>query len=53
VSCDHCVTDLSNGWSEPSAGACYRVIPFNLDGVAGTASAPAGTGDRCKPIGER
>ena len=50
VSCDQCVTDLSNGWAEPSAGACYRVVPFNLGGVAGPASAPAGAGDGCEPI---
>ena len=42
--CDRCVTDQSNGWAvAPNAG--YRVIPYNLDGVAGPASRPVGSGD--------
>jgi hypothetical protein len=43
VPCNRCVTDLSNGWTEPAGGGCYRVIPYNLDRIAGPASRPAGT----------
>lgn len=40
IVCDHCVTDLSNGWPTTGQGGWYRVIPYNLDGVAGPASHP-------------
>lgn len=45
--CDHCVTDASGGWHDPDSAApgCYRVLGYNLDGVAGPASVPAG---RCE-----
>jgi hypothetical protein len=43
--CDHCTTDAAGGWQDPSHQAgCYRVIGYNLDGLAGPASAPAGSG---------
>lgn len=41
--CRRCVTDRSNGWVDPAAGpvnAWYRVVPYNLDGKPGRASAP-------------
>jgi hypothetical protein len=43
--CDYCTTDAAGGWQDPSHQAgCYRVIGYNLDGLAGPASAPAGSG---------
>lgn len=43
--CERCTTDNDDGWQDPSHRAgCYRVIPYNLAGVAGPASAAAGTG---------
>jgi hypothetical protein len=42
--CRRCATDSDDGFSDPTAGpvrAWYRVIPYNLDGRAGAASAPA------------
>lgn len=43
--CEHCTTDASGGWqdTDPHAERCYRVIGYNLDGVAGAPSAPAGS----------
>ena len=38
--CDRCVTDLSNGWPQTTRSGWYRVIPYNLGGVPGPASAP-------------
>jgi len=41
--CNRCVTDLSPGYTDASstATACwYRVVPYNLDGRAGTPSEP-------------
>lgn len=41
--CRRCATDLDDGWVDLSPGAresWYRVIPFNLGGRAGPASAP-------------
>ena len=38
--CNHCVTDMSNGWPQTTRGGWYRVIPYNLDGVTGPASRP-------------
>jgi mannan endo-1,4-beta-mannosidase len=50
--CLHCTTDAANGWKDPTAHAgCYRVVGDNLDGVAGPASAAAGTG--CRRVGPR
>lgn len=43
MACDGCTTDAAGGWQAPSPG-CFRVVGINLDGVAGPASAPAGTG---------
>jgi mannan endo-1,4-beta-mannosidase len=37
--CRRCVTDLSDGWPLPGPG-WFRMIPYNLDGRAGPASAP-------------
>jgi hypothetical protein len=40
--CKRCVTDLDNGFLDPSRASktsWYRVIPYNLDGRAGRASA--------------
>jgi hypothetical protein len=43
--CDRCTTDSSGGWRDPVGGpGCYRVTGYNLDGIAGLASSPAGTG---------
>jgi hypothetical protein len=43
--CSRCVTDASGEWTDSVApAACYRVIPYNLDGVPGPASNPAGVG---------
>jgi hypothetical protein len=42
--CRRCVTDSSDGWVDPAASpanAWYRVVPYNLDGKPGRASAPA------------
>lgn len=42
--CRRCVTDLADGWTDPTAGAArawYRVVPYNLDGKPGPASKPA------------
>jgi mannan endo-1,4-beta-mannosidase len=44
VACRRCATDAGDGYLDTqaaAAGASYRVIPYNLDGKAGTASAPA------------
>jgi mannan endo-1,4-beta-mannosidase len=41
--CRRCVTDVDDGYADVSSearGSWYRVIPFNLDGKAGRASAP-------------
>lgn len=41
--CRRCVTDLADGWADPTASAVrgwYRVVPYNLDGKAGPASNP-------------
>ena len=39
--CKRCATDLSDGYTEmPPSGSWYRVIPYNIDGKAGPASAP-------------
>jgi hypothetical protein len=41
--CRRCVTDLSDGWTDPAASpvnAWYRVVPYNLDGKPGPPSAP-------------
>jgi mannan endo-1,4-beta-mannosidase len=41
--CRRCATDRSDGWVDPTAGpvrAWYRVVPYNLDGKAGSASKP-------------
>jgi len=41
--CNHCVTDSSDGWADPSASpvrSWYRVVPYSLDGRAGPASSP-------------
>ena len=41
--CRRCVTDLDDGWADPTASPIrgwYRVIPYNLDGRAGPASKP-------------
>jgi mannan endo-1,4-beta-mannosidase len=39
--CRRCVTDLSDGYADPaSSGSWYRVIPYNIDGKPGPASAP-------------
>ncbi len=43
VICDKCATDMSTPWSYPTtpAGALwYRVIPYNLSGVAGKPTSP-------------
>jgi hypothetical protein len=43
--CSHCVTDATGEWTDSAAPAgCYRVIPYNLDGVPGPASNTAGGG---------
>jgi len=43
--CRRCSTDNDDGWrSGSSHPACYRVIAYNLGGVAGPPSAAAGTG---------
>jgi hypothetical protein len=42
--CNRCATDLDDGFVDLGTGAkgsWYRVVPYNLDGVAGAASAPA------------
>jgi hypothetical protein len=39
--CDHCATDVDGSWKDPNPGTTdkwYRVIPYSLDGVAGTPS---------------
>jgi hypothetical protein len=39
--CDRCVTDVESSWNDPNPATTnkwYRVIPYNLDGVAGTPS---------------
>ncbi|WP_024805993.1 hypothetical protein [Nocardia sp. BMG51109] len=43
--CDHCTTDAAGGWHDPAptTSGCYRVLGYNLDGVAGPLSRPAGT----------
>ena len=47
IACNRCTTDSDDGWQDPNHRAwCYRVIPYNLDGVRGPASAPAGR--RCR-----
>jgi hypothetical protein len=40
--CKRCATDLDDGYLDPGAAktSWYRVIPYNLDGRAGRASAP-------------
>ena len=40
--CNRCATDAGDGFVDPkgSAGAWYRVVPYNLDGRAGPPSAP-------------
>jgi mannan endo-1,4-beta-mannosidase len=41
--CRRCVTDVDDGYADVSPGAegsWYRVVPYNLDGKAGRASAP-------------
>ena len=41
--CNHCVTDSSDGWVDPStspARAWYRVVPFGVDGRQGQVSSP-------------
>jgi len=41
--CNRCVTDLSDGFADPSASpvaAWYRVVPYSLDGKPGPASKP-------------
>ena len=41
--CRRCVTDLDDGWGDPTAGPVrgwYRVVPYNLDGKPGPASRP-------------
>jgi hypothetical protein len=43
TSCRRCVTDLDDGWADPTAGVSrgwYRVVPYNLDGKPGPASKP-------------
>jgi mannan endo-1,4-beta-mannosidase len=43
--CRRCVTDSSNGWLDrgrDARGSWHRVIPYNLDGKTGRASAPRG-----------
>jgi hypothetical protein len=46
--CGHCTTDAAGGWQDPTHNAgCYRVIAYDLDGVPGPASVPAGSG--CSP----
>jgi hypothetical protein len=43
--CDRCTTDAAGGWQDPALTAgCYRVTGYNLDGVAGSSSQPAGVG---------
>ncbi|MFF0492564.1 hypothetical protein ACFYTQ_26340 [Nocardia sp. NPDC004068] len=51
--CEHCATDAAEGWTDTDAQAprCYRVLGYNLDGVAGPPSAPAG--DDCPDNGRR
>lgn len=43
--CNHCTNDAAGGWrdTDPHAARCYRVVGFNLDGVAGVPSSPAGS----------
>jgi hypothetical protein len=44
--CDHCTTDAAGGWQDPDhTAACYRIIGYNLDTLAGPASDAVGT--RC------
>jgi hypothetical protein len=41
--CRRCVTDVDDGYADVSPGAegsWYRVVPYNLDGKSGPASAP-------------
>jgi mannan endo-1,4-beta-mannosidase len=40
--CDKCATDADDPWADPdpAAGARYRVVAFNLDGVPSQASQP-------------
>ena len=41
--CRRCVTDLDDGWADPTATAIrgwYRVVPYNLDGRPGPPSKP-------------
>jgi hypothetical protein len=41
--CERCVTDLDEGWADPTTGPVrgwYRVVPYNLDGTPGRASRP-------------
>jgi len=41
--CDRCATDIDGCWNDPNPGTTnkwYRVIPYNLDGVAGRPSQP-------------
>jgi hypothetical protein len=43
--CDRCTTDSASDWTDPSGKiGCYRVIAYNLHGVAGPPSAPSGSG---------
>jgi mannan endo-1,4-beta-mannosidase len=38
--CDRCVTDSGNGYRAGAGAGWYRVVPYNLDGKPGRASAP-------------
>lgn len=43
VICDKCATDMSTPWSDttiPRGALWYRVIPYNLSGVAGQPTSP-------------
>jgi hypothetical protein len=43
--CNRCTTDSAGGWTDPSGKiGCYRIIAYNLDGVAGPPSARTGIG---------
>ncbi|MFJ4650498.1 hypothetical protein ACIP5Y_04385 [Nocardia sp. NPDC088792] len=44
--CDHCTTDAAPAWRDTTDPGCYRVIGYNLDGLEGPASDPAGNCDR-------
>jgi mannan endo-1,4-beta-mannosidase len=45
VRCSRCTTDAQGMWTDPTGRrGCYRMIAYNLDGLAGPPSATAGSG---------